>query len=90
MRSFLVSGELLAYCIHDLANWNVLMLIFELSNSNGNGAISLFKVLKSGDMNHVHVARKGLKVKDPVLYELLSRAFKGKGVVVQKLLLSYV
>ena len=87
MRSFFVSGELLAYRIHDLATWNVLMLIFEVSDNNnnaGNGAISLYKVLKSGDVKHVHVARRGLKVKDPVLYELLSRAFKGKKEVVEE------
>jgi len=83
VRSFFVSGELLAYRIHDLAKWNVLMLIFELSNSNS--AISLYKVLKSGNrMDNVHVARKGLKVKDPVLHELLSRAFKEKGEVVEE------
>ncbi len=85
MRSFLVSGELLSYRIHDLAKWNVLMLIFELSDSNGNGSISLYKVLKSGNkLNNIHVARKGLKVKDPVLQELLSRAFKDKGEVVEE------
>jgi len=82
MRSFFVSGELLAYRIHDLANWNVLMLIFELSDSN---EISLYKVLKSGKgLDNVHVARKGLKVIDPVLHELLSRTFKSKGEVVEE------
>lgn len=84
MRSFFVSGELLAYRIHDLAKWNVLMLIFEVSDSNGDNAISLYKVLKSGDVKAVHVARKGLKVKDSVLHELLSRAFKSKGAVVEE------
>jgi hypothetical protein len=78
MRSFFVSWELLSHRIHDLATWNALMLIFEVSDSNG--AISLYKVLKSGDMNNVHVARRGLKVKDLVLHELLSRASKGEMV----------
>lgn len=87
MRSFFVSGELLAYRIHDLSTWNALILIFELigSNGNGNGAISLYKVLKSGNrMGNVHVARKGLKVIDPVLHKLLSRAFKDMGEVVEE------
>ncbi len=75
MFSFLVSGELLSYRIQDLSTWNVLMFIFESSG----GVILLHKVLKSGNcMGEVHVARQGLKVTDPVLHALLSRAFKGE------------
>jgi len=77
MLSFLVSGELLSYRIQDIGSWDVLMLIFE----SGGGAIMLYKVLKSGNrMGNVHVARRGLKVTDPTLHDLLSRAFKGEMV----------
>ncbi len=87
MRSFFVSGELLAYRIHDLAPWNALMLIFELNNRTDTGSgdrdrdirISLYKVLKSGNkLNNIHVGRKGLEVTDPVLKELLLCAFRAK------------
>ncbi len=75
MFSFLVSGELLSYRIQDFGTWDVLMLIFESSG----GAILLYKVLKSGDrMGNVDVARRGLKVTDPVLHAMLSRAFRGE------------
>lgn len=77
MRSFLVSGEVLTYRIHDLAKWKVLMLIFD---SKSDGGLSLYKVVKSGDVNDVHVARRGLEVRDPMLHELLSRAFNGEVV----------
>jgi len=75
MGTFLVSGELLAHRIRDLDTWDTLMLIFQ----NTEGAISLFKVLKSGDrLEDVHVARKGLKVTDQMLYQLLARAFQNE------------
>lgn len=75
MHSFLVSAEVLAHRIRDLGTWNTLMLIFQKTG----GTITLAKVLKSGDkMDEIHVARRGLKVTDPVLSHHLERAFKNE------------
>jgi Zn-dependent peptidase ImmA (M78 family) len=74
MDSFFVSGELVAHRIQDLNAWDVLILIFKVSN---NG-IFLYKVLKTGDdMDDIHVGKRGLKVSDPVLHDLIIRAYKG-------------
>ena len=85
MGAFQVSGELLAHRIRDLNTWDTLMLIFQ----NTDGAISLSKVLKSGDrLEDVHVARKGLKVTEPVLNQLIARAFQNELVEDQDIKIS--
>jgi hypothetical protein len=61
------------------------MLIFE----HADGAISLSKVLKSGNgLEGVHVARKGAEVTDPALFQLLARAFQNELVEVRDIKLS--
>lgn len=74
MNVFVVSGELLAHRIQDFNVWSILFLFFQVHERNAY----LYKVLKSGVLDNIHIGKKGLKVKDPVLHDIIVKAIDKK------------
>ena len=74
MNVFIVSGELLAHRIQDFNSWDTLFIFFQV---HGKDAY-LYKVLKSGDLGNIHIGKKGLKVRDPILHDIIVKAIDKK------------
>ncbi len=70
-KLFLVSAEVLSQRIQELRAWNVLMLIFEITDEFD---IKLYRTFNCSHRK-LNVAKKGTIVQDKILYNILHKAF---------------
>jgi Zn-dependent peptidase ImmA (M78 family) len=80
-KLFLVSGEVLSQRIQELKAWNVLILIFEMTDEFN---MKLHRTFNCGDKK-LNVAKKGTLVKDTIFYNILHKAFiEEENVIIQE------